>query len=90
MQRRVYQVAEAVQHEVGAERKYLLCLGRDLGDAHVHWHVAPLPPGVPYMEQGIVAYRHSLILKIPDDEQAALASRLRQQLGQTAGNQQQP
>jgi histidine triad (HIT) family protein/ATP adenylyltransferase len=21
------------------------------GNAHIHWHIAPLPPGVPYQQQ---------------------------------------
>ena len=81
LQQRVYDVAEAVQQEVGAARMYLLCLGRNHGDAHVHWHVAPLPPDVPYMEQGIAVYRNSVVLNIPAAEQATLAARLRQRLG---------
>ena len=26
---------------------YILSLGSDPGNAHVHWHVVPLPPGTP-------------------------------------------
>ncbi len=47
----VYRVAEAVREEVGAERMYLYTFGSNPGNAHVHWHVVPLPPGVPYEEQ---------------------------------------
>ena len=47
LQRMVYRVAEAVRQEVGAERVYLLSLGSQQGNAHVHWHIVPLPPGVP-------------------------------------------
>jgi len=28
-----------------------LSLGSNQGNAHAHWHVAPLPPGVPYDRQ---------------------------------------
>ncbi len=86
LQHRVYDVADAIQQEVGAERMYLLCLGRNQGDAHVHWHVAPLPPNVPYMDQGIAVYRNSLVLNIPAAEQAALAARLRHRLGYIGNN----
>jgi diadenosine tetraphosphate (Ap4A) HIT family hydrolase len=76
LQRVVYWVAEAVRQELGAERVYLLSLGSNQGNAHVHWHVAPLPPGVPYLEQQLAALREGVLL-IPEEEQAALAARLR-------------
>lgn len=78
LQRRVYWVAEAVRREVDAERVYLLSLGSNQGNAHVHWHVAPLPPGVPFDKQQLNAIGLSRgVLRIPEEEQAALASRLR-------------
>jgi diadenosine tetraphosphate (Ap4A) HIT family hydrolase len=51
----LHRVAEAVREEVGAERMYVLTLGSNQGNAHVHWHVVPLPPGVPYEEQQYAA-----------------------------------
>jgi ATP adenylyltransferase len=48
LRRVVHRVAEAVPEEVGAERVYVLSLGFNNGNAHVHWHVVPLPPGTPY------------------------------------------
>ncbi len=78
LQRRVYWVAEAVRQEVGAERVYLLSLGSNQGNAHVHWHIVPLPPGVPYEKQQLSAIGLSRgVLRIPEEEQTALASRLR-------------
>jgi diadenosine tetraphosphate (Ap4A) HIT family hydrolase len=44
LQRVVYWVSEAVREEVGAELMYVLTLGSNEGNAHVHWHVVPLPP----------------------------------------------
>jgi diadenosine tetraphosphate (Ap4A) HIT family hydrolase len=55
LQRLVYGVAEAVREEVGAERMYVFSLGSNQGNAHVHWHVVPLPPGVPYERQQFAA-----------------------------------
>ncbi len=75
LQRTVHRVAEAVRQEVNAERMYLLSLGSNQGNAHVHWHIVPLPPGVPYREQQLGIYRKG-ILKIPEEEMAALAARL--------------
>jgi diadenosine tetraphosphate (Ap4A) HIT family hydrolase len=84
LQRRVYRVAEAVRQEVGAERVYLLSLGSNQGNSHVHWHVAPLPPGVPYREQQLAAFRKG-ILRIPEEEMASLAARIRHRLEQLDG-----
>lgn len=42
---RVYRVARAVEQVVPSERTYVLSLGSQQGNAHVHWHIAPLPPG---------------------------------------------
>ncbi len=80
LQRRVYWIAEAVRQEVGAERVYLLSLGSNQGNAHVHWHIAPLPPGVPYREQQLAIYRLDRRLKLPEADRAALAERLRQRI----------
>lgn len=78
-QRIVYGVSEAVRQEVGAERMYLLTLGSNEGNAHVHWHVVPLPPGVPFEQQQNVGWRLG-VLKIPEAEMASLASRLRERV----------
>jgi histidine triad (HIT) family protein/ATP adenylyltransferase len=51
MQTVVHQVARAVAEVTRPERTYLLSLGSMQGNAHIHWHIAPLPPGVPYERQ---------------------------------------
>jgi diadenosine tetraphosphate (Ap4A) HIT family hydrolase len=77
LQRLVYRVCEAVREEVGAERMYLYTFGSNQGNSHVHWHVVPLPPGVPYDEQqGAWATWGKGVLKIPPEEMAALAARI--------------
>ncbi len=77
LQRLVYRVSEAVREEVGAERMYLYTFGSNQGGAHVHWHVVPLPPGVPYEnQQGAWASWRMGVLKIPQDEMASLAERI--------------
>jgi diadenosine tetraphosphate (Ap4A) HIT family hydrolase len=78
LQRVVHRVAEAVREEVGAERVYILSLGSNQGNAHVHWHVVPLPPGTPYEEQQFAAVRLETAgaLKIPDSEKEDLAARI--------------
>ncbi|SDM67644.1 histidine triad (HIT) family protein/ATP adenylyltransferase [Lentzea albidocapillata subsp. violacea] len=59
------------------ERLYVLSLGSPQANRHVHWHLAPLPPGVPYEDQQIAAFEASRgVLDVPDDEVAVLAQRL--------------
>ena len=78
----VHRVASALAATVPTERIYVLSLGSQQGNAHVHWHVAALPPGVPYHEQQFAALMTEAkgVLAISDDEQAALAAQLRNAL----------
>jgi diadenosine tetraphosphate (Ap4A) HIT family hydrolase len=77
LQRRVYRVGRAVSEAVPTERLYVLSLGSRQGNAHVHWHIAPLPPGIPYPEQQYVALMHENgYLDIPDADLLALAQRI--------------
>jgi diadenosine tetraphosphate (Ap4A) HIT family hydrolase len=55
LQRVIYRVAEALREELPTERVYILSLGSQQGNRHVHWHIAALPPGVPYQEQQFAA-----------------------------------
>jgi diadenosine tetraphosphate (Ap4A) HIT family hydrolase len=77
LQRRVHRVGRAVSKAVPTERLYLLSLGSHQGNAHVHWHVAPLPPGVPYREQQYAALmaEHGY-LDPPETELSELAQRI--------------
>jgi hypothetical protein len=44
----------------------------------VHWHLAPLPPGVPYDQQQLAALSFGRgILDLSDAEKAHLAARIR-------------
>jgi len=52
---RVHMIAEAIRIELDAERIYLMTFGSKQGNAHVHWHIAPLPVGVPYEQQQLFA-----------------------------------
>lgn len=74
LQRRVHRVGRAVSEAVPTERLYVLSLGSHQGNSHVHWHIAPLPPGVPYPEQQYAALMHENgYLDIPDTDLVALA-----------------
>ena len=77
LQRLIYHLSEAIREEVCAERIYIFTFGSNQGNAHVHWHIAPLPPGTPYEEQQMkaVSWRKG-VLKIPEAEMTDLATRL--------------
>jgi diadenosine tetraphosphate (Ap4A) HIT family hydrolase len=81
LQRAVYRVAEAVRRTVDTERVYILSLGSQQGNRHVHWHIAPLPYGVPFKEQQLEALRvNAGILDLSDQEMAKLAVRIRKNM----------
>jgi ATP adenylyltransferase len=81
LQQIIYCVAEALRRAVPTERVYILSLGSQQGNRHVHWHVAPLPPGVPYEEQQLEALKfENGVLELPYEEMASLAQRIRQEM----------
>jgi diadenosine tetraphosphate (Ap4A) HIT family hydrolase len=78
LQALIYRVSEAVRRVVPTERLYLLSLGSQQGNSHVHWHIAPLPPGVPFKEQQFAALHVTdQVLDLSEEEMAALAGRIR-------------
>jgi diadenosine tetraphosphate (Ap4A) HIT family hydrolase len=77
LQEVVRRVGEAVRRVVATERLYVLSLGSQQGNRHVHWHVAPLPPGVPFEQQQFAALDTDERLDLSDDELAELAARIR-------------
>ncbi|MEV0805383.1 HIT family protein [Micromonospora sp. NPDC050200] len=83
MQATVHKVARAVAEVTRPERTYLLSLGSIQGNAHVHWHVAPLPPGVPYDQQQYHALMaENGILRYTPQELEELGARIRAALAQ--------
>jgi ATP adenylyltransferase len=81
LQRLVHRVGEALRRALSVERLYVLSLGSKQGNAHVHWHLFPLPPGVPYEQQQLAALdwgpNGEKVLDVSDTEQAALAAAIR-------------
>lgn len=78
LQALIYRVTEAVRRVVPAERVYLLSLGSQQGNSHIHWHIAPLPPGVPFLEQQLEALHvEDRILDLSDEEMSSLAAQIR-------------
>jgi len=77
----IHRVSRAVAASVPTERVYSLSAGSQLANAHVHWHVAPLPPGVPYEQQELSALsKENGILDISEADQADLARTIRSHL----------
>jgi len=75
----VYRVAEALRREVAAERVYVAFFRSNQVISPVHWHVTPMPSGVPFTEQQLAVFRNG-VLQIPGQELVALAQRLRYRL----------
>jgi histidine triad (HIT) family protein/ATP adenylyltransferase len=74
----VREVALAIEDVFDSERTYLYSLGSQQGNAHLHWHVAALPSGVPYPQQQFHALMtENGVLSLPLDEAADMAARLR-------------
>jgi ATP adenylyltransferase len=78
LQRLIYRVGEALRRVVPTERLYILSFGSQQGNRHVHWHLVPLPPGVPYEKQQLESLNmNEGVLQLSDEEMADLALRIR-------------
>ena len=77
----IYQVGRALEAVVPTERLYVLSLGSQQANRHVHWHLAPLPPGVPYADQQLAALMKSRgLVALPAEESSRLAAAIRARL----------
>jgi histidine triad (HIT) family protein len=77
LQGKVHRLARALKRVFDAERIYILSLGSQQGNRHLHFHVVPLPKGVPYEEQQYHALmaEHG-VLELADTEMAAMAEQI--------------
>jgi diadenosine tetraphosphate (Ap4A) HIT family hydrolase len=80
LQEVVHRVGEAARRAVPTERLYILSLGSQQANRHVHWHLAPLPPGVPFEEQQLAALDAARCVELSPVEAEALAARIRSEL----------
>jgi diadenosine tetraphosphate (Ap4A) HIT family hydrolase len=87
LQRFIYRLGRAMVEVLPTERLYVLSIGSQQGNRHLHWHVASMPPGVPYLEQQFEALQIETngYLDIPRADLARLASELRRAMGPIAG-----
>lgn len=82
----VHRVARAVEAVVPSERTYLLSLGSQQRNAHVHWHIAPLPPGTPFAQQQFYALMAEYgVIPWSPEQAAQLAGHLRDALDSAPG-----
>lgn len=75
----VREIALAVEAVCGSERTYLYSLGSQQGNAHLHWHVAGLPPRTAYQQQQFHALMtENGVVSVSPEEAADTAARLRE------------
>ena len=74
---KVHRLARALKQVFDAERIYVLSLGSRTANAHIHFHVVPLPKGVPLEQQQYHALmaEHG-VLQFDAVEMAAMAAEI--------------
>jgi diadenosine tetraphosphate (Ap4A) HIT family hydrolase len=78
LQALVHRAGRAVSEVLDPERLYVLSFGSQQANRHVHWHLVPLPPGVPYEEQQVAWLAESRgRLVLDDGDRATLLRALR-------------
>lgn len=78
MQAKVHRLSRALKRVFGAERIYVLSLGSQQGNRHLHFHVVPLPPGVPLEKQQYHALMaENGVLEFTFEEMADMAEAIR-------------
>lgn len=75
----VHRIARALAYVVPTERIYVASLGSQQGNAHVHWHIAALPPGVAFEDQQFRAMMPETrgVLDLAEADRDRLAAGLR-------------
>jgi diadenosine tetraphosphate (Ap4A) HIT family hydrolase len=76
----IHRVGEALRRAVPTERLYVLSLGSQQRNRHVHWHLVPLPPGVPLERQQLAALDTVERLDLSEEELDELAERIRAEI----------
>jgi diadenosine tetraphosphate (Ap4A) HIT family hydrolase len=82
LQRWVHRVGEALRRSVATERLYVLSLGSQHSNRHVHWHVVAQPPGLACGEQQLALLAKSVrgVLPFDPERNQLLAKRIRANL----------
>lgn len=70
----IHRAAMATSAVVPTERLYVMSLGSQQGNRHVHWHIVPCPIGLPYDQQQLALFETARgYVDLPESEQANLA-----------------
>jgi len=74
LQTMVHRLSRALRQVFDAERIYVLSLGSQQGNSHLHFHVVPLPRNIPYEQQQyhVLMAEHG-VLALPDSEMSEMA-----------------
>lgn len=74
LQGKVHLLSRALKQTFDAERIYVLSLGSQQGNRHLHFHVVPLAKGVPYERQQYHALMaENGVLRLGEAEMATMA-----------------
>jgi histidine triad (HIT) family protein len=85
LQRFIFGVARVMQQVLSPERTYILSLGSQAANSHVHWHIAPLPSGVPLEQQQYHALMHENgVVNVTHQEQVEFARKLQEAIEDAA------
>ncbi|MEM8766098.1 MAG: HIT family protein [Pseudomonadota bacterium] len=81
LQQLIFRVSEAMRAVLQPERIYILSLGSEAANAHVHWHIVPVPAGLPLAEQQFHTLMHEHgAVQVPKHDMARYAASLKAQL----------
>ncbi|GAA4625655.1 hypothetical protein GCM10023196_030640 [Actinoallomurus vinaceus] len=76
LQSRIHRLGRAISAVVPTERLYVFSFGSHQGVDHVHWHLAPLPPGVPFDQQQFAAVDGTPQVDVSHEQKTDLARRI--------------
>ena len=85
LQERIHRLGRVLSDLTPTERLYVFSFGSMQGVSHVHWHVAPLPPGVPFRDQQFAAVDKPEYLVIPSGDLDKLAQAISVGMAADAG-----
>lgn len=79
LQRIIYMIGRAVERAVEPERIYIATFGSNQVNAHVHFHILPLPKGIPVREQQMASMMVEVVgrLELTNDEWKELQTKIR-------------
>ena len=82
LQKIVHKVSRAIHHALRPERLYIASFGSKQMNKHVHFHIQPLPEGIPIREQQMASMMPEMVgyLELTDDEWKSLVEKIQDEL----------